>query len=116
MILIFGRPFEQMLSSRDGRPFGHSRHGPKRERGCCAPFGEAASPSSTIWPGPRSASVPSGILICPAAWPQQVWTENWGPAVPLLGGAGSPFNSMWPGPWFTSVPSGILIHVAVWQQ
>jgi len=41
--------------------------------GCCAPFsGGAGSPSNTIWPGPssRSISVPSGILIHPAVWPQ----------------------------------------------
>jgi len=30
-------------------------------------------------------SVPSGILIHPAVWPQQTWAENWGGAVPLLG-------------------------------
>jgi len=46
---------------------GHNRHGPKR--GCYAPFagGEAGSRSNTMWPGPRSTSVPSGVL---AVWPQ----------------------------------------------
>jgi len=30
-------------------------------------------------PGPRPASLPSGILINPANWPQQTWAENgWG--------------------------------------
>ena len=32
----------------------------------------------TMSPGPRPTSVPSGILIHPALWPQQTWTENWG--------------------------------------
>ena len=38
---------------------GHNRHGPKRG-GCCAPFAGAGTPPSTMWPGPRSTSVPSG--------------------------------------------------------
>ena len=40
---------------------GHNRHGPKRG-GCCAPFAGAGTPSSTMWPGPRSTSVPSGVF------------------------------------------------------
>jgi len=35
---------------------GHNRHGPKRGE-CYAPFVEAGTPSSTMWPGPRSTSV-----------------------------------------------------------
>jgi len=35
-------------------------------------------PSNTMWPGPRSTSVPNGSLIHPATWPQQTWAENWG--------------------------------------
>ena len=31
-----------------------------------------------MWPGPRYSSVPSGILLHPAVWPQQTWAENWG--------------------------------------
>ena len=39
--------------------------------GCCAPFhGGAGSPSNTVWPGPRPASIPSGILINLTVWPQ----------------------------------------------
>jgi len=30
-------------------------------------------PSSTMWPGPRPTSIPSGILVHPAIWPQQIW-------------------------------------------
>jgi len=36
---------------------GHNRHGPKRG-GCCVPFARAGTPSSTMWPGPRSTFVP----------------------------------------------------------
>jgi len=48
---------------------GHNRHGPKRRRGCCAPFEgswDPVWPSYTMWRGPRSTSVPSGIFIHPA--------------------------------------------------
>jgi len=44
---------------------GHNRHGPKRE-GCCALFAGAGTPSSTMWPVPRSTAVPSGVFIHPA--------------------------------------------------
>jgi len=37
----------------------------------------AGSLSNTVWPGPRPTSVPSGILIHPAVWPQQTWDKNW---------------------------------------
>ena len=58
---------------------------------------------------PRPTSVPTGILVHPAIWPQKTWAENWG--LCLFGGrcAGSPSNTMWPRPRHTSVPSGILI-------
>ena len=63
---------------------GHNRHRPKRG-GCCALFAGAAwSPSNTMWTGPKSTSVPSGVFIHPAAWPQYIWAESWGGAVPLL--------------------------------
>jgi len=46
--------------------------------GCCDLLGGGAgSPSNTMWPGPRPTSIPSGILIHPAVWPQQTWAENW---------------------------------------
>jgi len=47
----------------------YNRHGPKRG-GCCAPFAGARTPSSTMRPGPRSTSVPSGVFVHPAIWPQ----------------------------------------------
>jgi len=52
----------------------------------------AGSPSNTVSPGPRPTSVPSGILISSAVWPQQKWAavytafincERVGAAVPL---------------------------------
>jgi len=103
------------------QPFGHNRQGPKFGV-LCPHFWGAGSPSSTMspgpGPGPRPTSIPSGILIHPAAWPQHTWAENWGiGAVPLLGrGAGSPSNTMWPGPRPTSMPSFILIHPIVCAQ
>jgi len=38
--------------------------------GCCARFAGAGTPSNTMWPGPKSTSVPSGVFIHPAVWPQ----------------------------------------------
>ena len=49
------------------------------------PFG-AGSPSNIKSPGLRPTSIPSGILIHAAIWPQQIWAENCGGAVPLWEG------------------------------
>ena len=53
------------------QPFGHNRKGRKLGGGC-APFlwRGAGSPSNTMSPGQMPTSVPSGILIHPAVWPQ----------------------------------------------
>ena len=80
------------------QPFSHNRHGPKSGGGCCAPLGRAGSPSNTMWPGLRPTSMPSGILIHSAVWPQQTWTKKCGGCCALLEGAGSPCNTMSPGP------------------
>ena len=41
--------------------------------GCCTPFrGRTGSPSNTMLPGRRPASVPSGILIHPIVSPQYI--------------------------------------------
>ena len=102
------------VSSWDGPTFGHNRHGPKI--GGCAHFGEAGSPCNTTWPGPRPTFVPSGILIHPDVWPQQIWAENWG-VMPLWGrGARSPLNTIWKGPRPTCTPSFIFIRSTVWPQ
>jgi len=44
--------------------------------GDCAPFLQRGTGSSSVWPGPRHTSIPSGILIHSAVWPQQTWAEN----------------------------------------
>jgi len=49
-----------------------------RKVGLCPLLERAGSPSNTMSPRPRPTSVPSGILIQPAVWPQQTWAENWG--------------------------------------
>jgi len=46
-------------------------HGPKKWRGCCAPFCGELGPHLTVSPGLRPISLPSGSLIHPAVWPQQ---------------------------------------------
>jgi len=79
--------------------------------------GRAWSPFNTKSPGPRPTSIPSGILIYAAIWPQWIWAENWG-LCPFLGEgrAGSPSNIKSPGLRPGSIPSGILIHGAIWPQ
>ena len=59
-----------------------------RKEGAAVPFsgGGAGSPSNTMWRGPRSTSVLSGILIHPAVWSQQTWAENWGGLLCPFGG------------------------------
>jgi len=81
----------------------------------------AGSPSNTMSPWPRPTSVPSYIVIHPAA----VWSQ-YRPMGQKVGAASvletvSPSNTMWPGPRPiprpTSVPSYIVIHpAAVWSQ
>jgi len=54
---------------------GHNRQGRKV---AAVPHSRGAgSPSNTMWPGPRSTSVQSGVFIHPAVWPQQTWAK-WG--------------------------------------
>jgi len=105
------------------QPFGHNRHRPKI--GGSVPFsvpflGRGSwVPSNTMSLGPRPISLPCGILIRPAIWPQQIWAENWG-ALPLWGMRSwvlnSPSNTMWPGMRPTCMPSFILIHPTIWPQ
>ena len=65
--LARGLPPYQVASSSI-QPFGHNRYGPKIW-GCALIFGDGF-PSTTMWPGPRPTSLPSGILIHPAVWTQ----------------------------------------------
>ena len=77
------------IASWSIQPFGHNRQG--RKLGAVVPLwgGGAGSPSNTMSPGPTPISLPSGILIHPAVWPQQTWAENWG-AVPFGEGEQGP--------------------------
>ena len=70
--------------------------------------------SNTMWPGQRPTSVPSGILVHAAVWPQYMGQN--GGLCPSPLGAGSASNTTLPGPRPTSIASGILIHPAVWPQ
>jgi len=65
------------------QPFGHNRHGPNV--GDVPLFRGDGSSSNTKSPAPRPTSIPRGILIHPAIWPQQIWAENSG-YVPIFGG------------------------------
>ena len=94
--------------------------GRKLGRGALPPFlgsiewGSHLTQSRLGWGLPQS--IPSGILIHPAIWLQQIWAKNWG-LHPLWGrGAGSPPNTMWPGPRPTCMPSFILICPTIWPQ
>ena len=76
-------------------------------------------PSNTKSPGPRPTTIPRVILMHAAIWPQQIWAENWGEAVPLWGGEvglQSPSNTIYPGPMPTRIPCFVLIHPTVWPQ
>ena len=60
---------QELSSSRDGRPWPQQTWAEKR--GLLCPFrGGAGSPSNTMWPGPRSTSLPDGVFIHPAVRPQ----------------------------------------------
>ena len=62
-------PYE--VASSSIQPFGHNRHGPKIGWGCAIFLaGGAGSPSNTRSPGPRPTSIPSGILVHLAVFPQ----------------------------------------------
>jgi len=69
--LGWGLPSYQ-VASWSIQPFSHNTHGPEIGLGLCLFFGggRAGSSSNTMWPGPRPASMPSGILLHPTVWPQ----------------------------------------------
>jgi len=62
--------------------------------GCALFSGGAGSPSNTKSRGPRPTSIPSGILVNPAIWPQRTLAQNWGLCPFRAGGTGSPSNSV----------------------
>jgi len=72
---------------------GHNRHRPKRGGAAVPLLGIAGTPCNTMWPGPRSTSVPSRVFIHPAIWPATTDMGRKLGAVPLWGGGGgSPFT------------------------
>ena len=83
---------QDLSSCWDGYPFGHNRHGRKSDGGAAVPLSIGGwgsggwVPINTMWPGPRPTSIPSGISIHLAIWPQQPWAENWGDCAPFLRG------------------------------
>jgi len=101
------------------QPFDHNRHGPKMGgSGCALVLGVAGSTSNTMSRRPRPTSIPSSILMHPAVWPQEKWTENWrGGSAPFWERcARSPSNTKSSGPRPSSIPSDFLIHAAIWPQ
>jgi len=49
---------------------GHNRPGMERGGDAVPLSWRAGTPSNTMWPGLRSTSIPSGVFIHPAVWPQ----------------------------------------------
>jgi len=93
--------------------FGHSRHGAKNWGLCSFGKGRAVSPSDTMLLGSRPTSLPSGILIHPAIWPQQMWAENWR-LWPFGGGELGPYQR--PGIPAWQVSSWSVQVPTVWPQ
>ena len=63
--------------------------GRKLGRGLCPFLGEQER-CPHLTKSPRPTSISSAILVHPAIWPQQIWTENWEALSLWGGGAGSP--------------------------
>jgi len=51
----------------------------RKEPGAAVPLSPGGSwvPSNAMWPGPRPTSIPSGILVHPAIWPQGTLAAVW---------------------------------------
>ena len=65
---------------------GHNRHGPKRWGADVLLSWRAGTPFNTMWPGPRSTSVPSGVFIHPAVWPLNMGHKLGGGGCALFSG------------------------------
>jgi len=104
----------QLVASSSIQPFGHNRHGPKIEWRWVCPFsGGSWVPieNKVAWEA-RPTSIPSGILVHPAVWPQQTLAENWG-------GSSAPLREGELGPYLTQcrVGRGLpLYQVASWSM
>ena len=110
----FLSPSQQCQSTEDNNRH-ESEIGWRKNWGLC-PFLVELGPHLTQWPGPRPTSIPSGILVHPAVWPQRTWAGNRGCAPIGQGVSGSLSNTMLPGLRPTSVPTGILMNPAIWPQ
>jgi len=92
-----------------------------RKFGDSVPFlgresGVSNSPSNTESPGPRSTSIPSGILIHAAIWPHQIWAENWGAVTAVPHSAPTLQTDRQTGQWSDSIWRTVLQTVTQKQQ
>ena len=114
--------FDQELSSSwDRRLWPQETWAEKR--GATVPLSwRGGTPSNTMWPGPRSTSVPYQLASSSI---QPFGLNRHGPKNCVGMGVGVPFfwgllqgphRTKSPGPRPTPIPSGILVHSAVWPQ
>ena len=82
---------------------GHNRHMGRKEGG----RGGAGSPSNTMWPGPRSTSVPNGVLIPSSPFGHNGHGPKIGGCAPFVEADWVPPNTVCPEPRPTSMPSFI---------
>ena len=88
--------------------------------GCAFFLGVAGPTANTMSRMLRPTSVPSGILIHAAVWPQKSWAGIWVTQPPTPFGVGG-WVPIYPHLTQsrlcdTSISSGILMHPAVWPQ
>jgi len=68
---VFVPFFDKSSAVAEMDDHGHNRHGPKTGGEGALPLSRTAgNPSNTMWPTSMSTSVPSGVFIHPAVWPQ----------------------------------------------
>jgi len=89
-----------------------------RKLGALPPFwgGRAGFPPNTMSLEWRPTFIPSGTLIHPAIWPQQISAKNWGTCPFGRGGTGCPSDTMWPVPRPIGLPSFLFMRPTVWSQ
>ena len=103
---VRGLPAYQWQLYPFSRYYSHNRHSRAAVPLCM--WADTGSICNTMWHGPRPTSVPSGILIHPAIWPQQIWAKNWGRLCPGLWGRRSWVLVYHKGRARTSMPNFIL--------
>jgi len=96
---------------------GHSRHGRKEGRGCCAPIADSWDHVSynaacdEVYFRTKCRHHPSSRLAT-----TDMGQKLGGGACAFFLGVAGPHRTKSPGPRPTSTPSGILVHPAVWPQ